>query len=172
MKGTILSCVKELVEKKFGAAAWTKVLEAAGQPGALFLAGGDVPDEKAMKILGAASKVSGLSMQALMDAFGDYWANDYSDKMYPQYYAEHKTAKDFLRGMDALHERLTKSIPNAKPPRFAYESETPNSFVMIYRSARGLGDMLPGLIAGVARHYRTKIAVKKLGTDRFELKFA
>ncbi len=171
MKGTILVCLKELVEKRFGKPAWDGALTAAGVPGQLFLAPADVPDETVMKVLAALSKTTNTSGQALMDAFGDYWANEYATRVYASYYRQHETAMDFLLGMDKLHQTMTKTIPNAHPPHFTYERKGDRSFVMTYASPRHLGAMVPGLVRGVARRYGTRCTIRDLGGDRFEVAF-
>jgi hypothetical protein len=171
MKGTIVVCLKELVEKKFGKPVWAQALVEAGVPNQVFLAPADVPDAAVMKILGALSNVTHASAQALMDAFGDHWANDYAPRVYSVYFRQHRTAMEFLLAMDALHGTVTKSIPNAHPPRFTYEKKGPKSFVMTYASQRGLGAMVPGLVRGVARHYGEQCTVKDLGGARFEVNF-
>jgi len=171
MKGTILVCLKELVEKKFGKPVWEKALAAAGVPGQIFLAPADVPDATVMTILGELSKATKAPAQALLDAFGDYWANEYATRVYASYYRQHDTAMDFLLGMDALHQSMTKTIPNAHPPRFTYERKGDKSFVMTYQSPRKLGAMVPGLVRGVARRYGTRCSIRDLGGDRFEVTF-
>jgi hypothetical protein len=171
MKGTILTCVQRLVESRAGKPAWEKVLQTAGCPGAMFVPSADVPDATAMKVIGAVGPVTGMSTQKVMDSFGDYWANDYASDMYAAYFAQARTAMEFLLGMDALHEKVTRTVANARPPRFKYENKTDKSFEMVYDSARGLPDLIPGLVKGVARRYKTTVTVDKLGTNRFRVTF-
>lgn len=171
MKGTIVACLKELVEKKFGKPAWAQTLAEAGVPGQVFLAPSDVQDATVMKILGALSKVTSTPAQGLMDAFGDYWSTEYAPRLYATYFRQHKTAMDFLLAMDEVHASVTRSIPNAHPPRFTYEKKGPKSFVMSYASQRGLAAMVPGLVRGVARKFGEQCAVKDLGGGRFEITF-
>ncbi len=171
MKGTILVCLKELVEKRFGKAAWDKALAAAGVPGQLFLAPADVPDATALGILGALANITSTPAQTLMDAFGDYWANEYAPETYAAFYRQYDTAMDFLLGVDAIHQAATKSIQNAHPPRFTYERKGEKAFVMTYRSHRALGGLVPGLVHGIARYYGTKCTVRDLGGGRFEVGF-
>ncbi len=171
MKGTILTCVQRLVESRAGKPAWEKVLKAAGCPGAMFVPSGDVPDATAMKVIGAVGPVTGMSSQKVMDAFGDYWANEYASDMYAAYFAQASTAMEFLLGMDALHAKVTRTIPNAKPPRFKYEKKTDKSFEMSYDSGRGLAGLIPGLVKGVARRYKTTVTIDQLSPGRFKVTF-
>ena len=172
MKGTIVVCLKELVEKKFGKPTWTQTLSEAGVTSQVFLAPSDVPDSTVVKILGALADVTHMPAQALMDAFGDYWANEYAPRLYDAYFRQHASAMSFLLAMDTLHASVTKTVPNAHPPRFTYEKQGPKAFVMTYASHRGLGAMVPGLVRGIARHYHERCTVKELGGNRFEVSFA
>ncbi len=171
MKGTILVCLKELVEKRFGKATWDRAMAEAAVPHQLFLAHTDVPDATVTALLGALSKISGLPAKALLDAFGDYWANDYATRVYAAHYRQHETAMAFLLSVDGLHKSMTRTIPNAHPPRFTYEVKGEKSFVMSYDSPRKLAGLVPGLVRGVARRYGTTCTVRELPGDRFEVTF-
>ncbi len=171
MKGTILACAQRLVESRFGKPTWEKVLQIAGCPGAVFLMTADVPDATAMKVVRAVGAATGLSSEKVMDAFGDYWANEYASEIYSAYFTRCSSAKDFLLGMDEVHAKVTRTMANARPPRFKYENKTDRSFEMVYESDRGLGDMIPGLVKGVARRYRTACTIERLGPTRFKITF-
>jgi hypothetical protein len=43
---------------------------------------------------------------------------------------------------------------------------------MEYESHRGLAEMVPGLVKGVARKYGEHVSVKRSGSNRFELTFS
>jgi hypothetical protein len=171
MKGTIVVCVKELVEKKFGKPAWEKALAEAGTPGKTFLASADVPDATVLKILTSLTTISKLSMEQLMEAFGDFWVNDYGTRVYGAAFVRHASAMDFLLGLDDLHTAMTKTIPNARPPRFRIEKTSAKTLVLAYQSPRKLGAMVPGLVRGVARKYGTPCTVRDLGGEKYEVSF-
>lgn len=44
--------------------------------------------------------------------------------------------RDFLNGLDNLHEYMRFSYPKLKPPSFFVEKESPNGLVLHYRSKR------------------------------------
>lgn len=70
-------------------------------------------------IAGAAS----LSMEQLMEAFGEYWSTVYGPNIYGAYFSDAKSARELLLNLDHIHEVMTKSIKVARPPRFRYGVE-------------------------------------------------
>jgi len=117
-------------------------------------------------------QIFGITSQQAADAFGEYWVCNFAPKIYGIYYKEAKNGKDFLLKMDSVHERTAKSVPGAQPPRFEYQQKDDKTLVMIYKSKRGLIDILIGLIKGVGKYYKENLTVTKLGPDRVEIKFA
>ena len=173
MKGTIVRCLEEMVVTQFGEDKWQKSLEDAGiKSSRIFLPFEDVEDSVVMKLVTAVCKNLNISLSQAADAFGDYWVNVYSQKLYPQYYAKHKTARDFLLDMDAVHVAMTKTIKDAKPPRFEYEWKSEDTLIMHYNSHRGLIDFAVGLVKGVGKFYNETLRVTKLGSDKIEIVFS
>ncbi len=172
MKGTIVKCLQNLVVEKFGKDKWEKSLEDVGiSKSTLFMPIADVDDSTVLKVVQAVCKNLGLTLEQLADYFGDYWVNVYSQKYYHLYYAKHKTAKDFLLDMDNVHITMTKTMKNARPPRFTYEWENDKNLIMHYKSHRGLIDFLVGLAKGVGTFYNENISVSKIGTDKIRIVF-
>jgi hypothetical protein len=172
MKGTIVRCLEELVVKQFGKDKWEKSLEEAGiKNPRMFLPFEDVEDSVVLKLITTVCKNLNISLSQAADAFGDYWVNVYSQKLYPQYYAIHKTARDFLLGMDAVHVAMTRTIKDAKPPRFEYEWKNEDTLIMHYKSHRGLTDFAVGLIKGVGKFYNEELRITTFGTDKIEIVF-
>lgn len=172
MKGSIVKCLQELVVSTGGKEVWKTSLEKAGvNPATIFLPVADVDDAVAMNIVKAVCETMGLSIQEAADAFGDYWVNIYSQKIYPSFYQSHADAKTFLLAMDDLHVKVTNSIQNSKPPRFRYEKESDGSLLMHYQSHRGMIDFLVGLIKGVGIYYKEELKVEKLDETRVRVSF-
>ncbi len=164
--------MQELVVEKFGEPKWQEVLLSSGYPqNEIFLAGSDVEDAKFNDLAKNALEILGLTFDQFSDAFGDYWVNVYSPRLYGHLYQKHKCAKDFLLGMDDVHVMLTKTIPNAHPPRFTYSWLAPNRLIMRYNSSRNLSGLVVGLAKGVGRYYKENLAVRKVGAQDIEIVF-
>ena len=172
MKGIILTCAAELVSTKFGADKWKAVLAASQLPEEkVFLASDDVDDAKALEVIGNTAKVLNLSLGQVADAFGDYWVNDYAPKIYGHYYRKSKDARSFLLSIAAIHVSTTKSMANARPPKFEYSWPEKDLLEMKYISHRGLIDILVGLVKGVSRYYDEPLEITKVGSDKLHIRF-
>ncbi len=172
MKGAIVIAMREMVHKKFGKAKWEEALRAAGvdqEP--LLFPSMDVDEQVCLKMIDALCGVLGLPLDQVARAFGDYWVNVYSQKIYGSFYMGVNTARDFLLKMDAVHVAMTRNMPDASPPRFEYEWRDEKTLIITYRSKRKLIDLAVGLIEGVGRFYKEDLQVAKLGPDRIEIIF-
>jgi hypothetical protein len=173
VKGVIACCLKDLIVSLRGTEMWEKCLQDAGvDKKASFLPVSDVPDAQMMSVVGAVCKNMGLTVEQAADAFGDYWVNVYSQKMYKHFFARHKTARDFLLAMDQVHVVMTDSMKNAHPPRFTYEWKDGKTLIMHYASGRGLIDFLAGLAKGVGKYYKEQLQISKIGSDQVKIVFA
>ena len=172
MKGVIVLALREMVIEKFGIDKWKNGLVKAGigkEP--LIMPISNVDDQIFLRVVNSLCEVLNISFIQAADAFGDYWVNVYSQKMYRVYYENVKTAKEFLLKMDSVHVASTKSIPGANPPRFDYEWKDEKILIMKYKSQRGLIDFMVGLIKGVGKFYKEDLKVTKLGSDKVEIVF-
>jgi len=172
MKGVIVLSLKEMVQNRFGEGKWKEALKQAGiEKEPIVLPQTDVEDGIELNVVKSLCNVLSLPLQELADAFGDYWVNVYSQRIYSNYYKRAKTAREFLMMMDSVHTDLTKSMPNAHPPKFKYETPDEKRLIMTYISDRGLIDFMVGLIKGVGRFYKEDLKVKKIGNDKVEIVF-
>ena len=171
MKGSILSCLEELVVTRFGRDKWEQSLEDAGlKKSTVFLPITDYDDSKTMQVVEAVCKNLQISLEQAADAFGDHWVNAYSQELYDHFYAD-RTAKDFLLNMDNVHVAITKNMKNARPPRFEYEWKDEKTLIMHYKSHRPLVDFVVGLVKGVGKYYKEDLGVTKIGSNKVQIVF-
>lgn len=172
MKGSIARCIGDLVTTRFGKHTWEEVLEGAGMSrSTVILDIENVPDPQIMKLVESTMKTTGLSWQAMADAFGDHWVNVYSQMAYSHLYLKHSNAKEFLLSMDDLHLMITRKIENAHPPHFEYRWKDEHTLHLAYKSSRQMIDILVGLIKGVGKHYKQALTVRKLSESCVEVVF-
>jgi Haem-NO-binding len=166
MKGTILKCMEGLVIKQLGAAKWKEALTHAGMPVTrAFRTLEDIPDGDAMALMKGIATATSLSMEQVMEAFGEHWSSIYAPTLYGAYFAQAKTARDLLLNLDKIHEVVTRTMKSARPPRFRYEWKGDKHLIMRYESARGLVQLMPGLIRGVGKYYKQSLKVSLTGND-------
>jgi len=173
MKGVIFACLKELVENEYGQQRWGNVLERAGLPVTMrVLPIADVDDAVVMKVVGATCEELGITQQQAADAFGRQWACSYAPKMYGVFYEGITSTKEFLLKLDDIHVATTRTIVNARPPRFEYQDVDENTLIMEYHSPRGLMPFFTGLVRGLAENYGEKATVSSLGDNKVEIVFS
>ncbi len=172
MKGTIIKCLQEMVEKRHSKESWQQILNEAGLEGPQFFSlSSDVPDTDAIGLFEATASVLGLSPEATSDAFGDHWVNDYAARVYQTLYARLRSAREFILALDGVHMMVTNTIENAHPPRFDYQEEGDDTLIVTYKSQRGLIDLYVGLARGVGRYFSTPMQVTKLGASQVRIRF-
>lgn len=173
MKGTIVKCLKELVETKFGKDKWTTICEKTSFPtNTLISLTADIDDPTVMKLIQNTCSTLGITMEQAADAFGDYWVNNYAPAIYKSIFTKYKSAREFILGMDDVHIMVTKTVPNAIPPRFTYSFSDDKTLVMTYDSKRGLILILMGLVKGLGRYFNEKLTVSKINDKSIKIVFS
>ncbi len=172
MKGTIARCLAEMVTKRFGKDKWQDALEKAGlNKNTRFMSTENVDDAATMKVVNSVCSVLNITPTQSADAFGDYWSTVYAPTMYGAFYDAADSAREFLLKLDRVHTTMTRTMPDAHPPRFEYEWQDDKTLIMIYKSHRGLIDFVVGLAKGVGKYYKENLYVSKLGSDRVKIVF-
>jgi hypothetical protein len=173
MKGTIVKCLEELVITQFGKDKWEAILEDADMSASTVIWPlSDIADAQVLKLVEATCENLGISLVEAADAFGDYWVNVYSQRMYPLYYARNQTAKDFLLDLDNVHVEMTHMMERARPPRFDHEWEDDRTLTIRYKSDRGLLDFAVGLVKAVGKHYGEDLKASRSEPDKVRIVFA
>ena len=173
MKGIIAECLGKMVVAQFGQDKWEKSLQDVGlRPFTVFWPTSNIDDAKVMELVAAVCKNLDISLAQAADAFGEYWINFYTPYTYPQYYARHSTARDFLLDLNNLHLEMTRMIKDARPPQFDYTWRDDETLVIHYKSHRGLVDFVVGIAKGVGKYYEENLDVSKVGTDTVVVVFA
>jgi hypothetical protein len=155
MKGVVFNLLEEMVEQEFGMAVWDALLEETGQDG-IYVSTESYPDEMLVALVVAAHEKSGIPVNDLVRAFGEF--------MFPRFYAQNQkffqpgmTLKEFLLLVDrVIHVEVRKLHPDAGLPQFDYIDEQDNELTMIYSSPRKMCMLAEGLITGAAKHFDTE----------------
>lgn len=171
MKGVIADCLTEMIQTKFGADRLDAVFSAANLPKQRFLATENIPDNDVLKLFSATCSVLKVSEEKAAEAFGEYWCVSYAPRIYKGYFAGAKGAKQFLMNMKRVHEIVTQSIPDARPPVFDFVDSAPNKLTMKYSSARNLQAIWLGCVKGVGVAFREKLAIRSLDRNSVEITF-
>ncbi|MEO8877553.1 MAG: heme NO-binding domain-containing protein [Polyangiaceae bacterium] len=172
MKGTVLACLREVVIKASDDATWQACLaDARVAPFTIFSLAEDVPDAQAIAIVQAVCARLGLSAAQAGDAFGEHWINTYAPRLYKQLFSKYKSSRELFIDINNMHDRVMRHVPNAKPPRFRLEWQSPTSLIMHYESHRGLIDIAVGMARAVGGFYGEALIVTKTSQKSLRVEF-
>ena len=164
MYGLINQAVKDLVYTTGGESLWRAVCTTAALDLDEFDALEPYPDEVTFSLVAAASEHLGIPQADILRRFGRHWilftaAQGYGDIM-AMFGRDFRTC---LRNLNRMHAHMGAMMPALRPPRFVTEEPSPHDLVVHYYSHRnGLGDLVVGLLEGLAEKYGEQIQIESL----------
>jgi len=173
MKGTIHKCIEKLITEKFGQQTWQECLKGVDlDEDHVFMMNEDVDEALTMKLITQViPSVCHLSVQQVLDAFGHFWINDYTAKVYAPYFEGSHSSKDLITKLDFIHSTVTQNIPNSRPPRLSFEWVNVNTLSITYKSDRGLIDLFISIAKGVGAYYKEDLQISKISDQVLEVSF-
>lgn len=172
MKGVIADCLSKFVSEKFGLDKWHTILTMSDMnEKTIFPITQDIDDARVMSLVENSCKVLNISLAQAADAFGEYWVNQYATEMYNVYYNKYDNARDFIKGMDAVHATTTNTMQNAHPPRFEFEDIDDKTLLVTYKSSRNMIDFYMGLVKGVGIYFKTPLKIEKISGNQVKIIF-
>lgn len=158
MKGHIFNLLEKFIIEVSDEMIYEEILDSCNfitqEP---FVRPGTYPDEDLNELVEKTVERLGLTPKDAHFAFGK-WVFPHLVKIAPPEALNHDNPKDLLLALDHIHTvELKKVIPDAQPPRFYCTDTGPDSLDMIYSSARGMFDLVDGVLASVEEYYSTKI---------------
>jgi hypothetical protein len=161
MHGIILSELKRYVEARKGAAAWPLLLEKAGLGDARYLANETYPDRDVVAIVGAASAMTGVDAQALLEDFGEFIAPNlleiYSALIRPEW----RTLDVILNTERNVHTVVRMKSRGATPPELKAVRTGPDQVILTYDSPRKMCAVAKGIARGLALHFHETIEISE-----------
>ena len=161
MYGLINSALQSMIREKFGDEQWQKVLEASGVPAESFLTMRSYDDKITYDLAFAAADVLGAPVAACLEMFGEYWILETASKSYgPLMDASGEDMVEFLSNLNALHDRITSTFLNYRPPEFRVETLGEDRHRVHYLSEReGLEPFVVGLLKGLAQRFDCELDI-------------
>ncbi len=161
MHGIIHSELKKFVETAHGADAWKAVLKEAGLGSKVYLSNTTNADEEAAAIVGAASKLTGMPADDILESFGEFIVpalmSTYGSMTKPTW----KTMEMLLHTEETIHKAVRLKSPGAQPPRLKFKKTGPNKLKFNYNSWRQMSAVAKGIIKGVAKHYGETVEIQE-----------
>lgn len=174
MKGTIHYCLEEVIVTKHGQEAWDKICEAAGKDKGFSygtLIRDNIDEVQSIELFVVSANTIGIPLNELFDDFGIHWCVEYSPKLYGVFYRGMVSTKDAILKLDDVHDRVTKHISGAFPPRFKYDWVSETVLEVTYVSDRNLIDLFISLIKGLDQKFGDETEIMKVNEHKISLKF-
>ncbi|XP_046395212.1 soluble guanylate cyclase 88E-like [Ischnura elegans] len=158
MYGLLLENLSEFIKAAYGEDAWEEIRRLASVDQPSFSIHQVYPEGLIPKLAKKAIEVLGITEKEFFDQMGVYFVGFVGQYGYDQVLSVlGRQLRDFLNGLDNLHEYLKFSYPRMKAPSFICENETEDGLTLHYRSKRrGFVFYTMGQIREVARHFYHK----------------
>jgi hypothetical protein len=119
MYGLIHNALKNMVVRDHGEPLWKLILESTEIEADVFLSMRQYDDNTTLTLIAASAKATNMEVEAFLEAFGFYWLTVFAPT---DYGALLKLTGDdpfeFLRNLNSLHERISISFLEFRPPAF------------------------------------------------------
>ena len=161
MYGLINSALQSMIRDKFGDEQWRRVFEASGVPEDSFLTMRSYDDKITYDLAYAAADVLGAPVATCLEMFGEYWILETASKSYgPLMDASGSNMVEFLSNLNALHDRITSTFLNYRPPEFRIEPLEDDRYLVHYVSEReGMEPFVVGLLQGLAQRFNCELKI-------------
>ena len=163
MYGLILEGICQAIKAKYGEDTWREIKQHSGIHHSTFNIHKSYSETLIPRITKAAHEITGCTQTELMDIFGNSFVSFVGQFGYDRILKVlGRNLRDFLNGLDNLHEYLRFSYPKLKPPSFFCEHETKDGLTLHYRSKRkGFVYYVCGQIKAVGRvFYDTPVEIE------------
>lgn len=169
MKGTVVSSWVDSSRILFGNDVVNDALKTFGLSSTyIFSPLEDVDDKIAIGIVEHIGNSAGKNKDEMWFIMGEENVKTFS-KLYPGFF-RHDSAYQFLKSMNDVHIIVMKRFRGAKPPILDVTPISSKEIYFTYRSKRGMGSYLKGLISGVASYFKENIEVEEVSKSEAEIK--
>jgi len=112
------------------------LLRNAGLASKTYLPVQEYPDAEIVAIIGAASSITGLSVSAVLEDFGEFIAPALIKMFGHLLWAEWKTIDVVENTEGTVHSVVRVKNPGAQPPKLKTRRNGPDEVVLVYTSPR------------------------------------
>lgn len=162
MYGLLLESVEIYLKETYGDDAWEKIRKLARVETMAFSTHKRYSESIIPDLARACSLVLNIEEDDIMDAFGVSFVSFVGQYGYDKILSVlGRNMRDFLNGLDNLHEYLRFSYPKLKPPSFFCTNESTTGLTLHYRSKRkGFVHYVKGQIRQVGKlFYKVEIII-------------
>jgi predicted hydrocarbon binding protein len=152
--------LEKFVTDQLGEGAWGKLTKEAGiAPGRTYKPRFMYPDEELVVLVQTGSKVTGIPVPALLEAFGEFIAPAFLELYWKAIEPSWQTLDVIENTEAAIHTVVRLDHPGALPPYLTAQRTGPNEVAVTYTSPRKLCFVGKGICRGIARHFGESIEI-------------
>jgi predicted hydrocarbon binding protein len=148
MHGIIFNQLHSYAQARMGEHGWETLMKEAKLPPRIYLAFQSYPDEEAVALVLAASRVTGRSVRFLLEDFGEFIVPGLM-KIYRGFIQPGWGILEVVENAERIHEKVRKD-PHAKPPRLECHRVDGSTVRVVYASPRKLCGVGIGFVRGLA----------------------
>ena len=137
MYGLLLDSIQKFLREKYGERYWANIRRRANLQNHWFVTHEVYSDSVMQDLVEAAAAELGEDRGTVMMMFGEYFVQNIGRYGYARLLRVlGRDLRDFLNGLDDLHEYLRFSYPKMRPPSFICENESPEGMLLHYTTKR------------------------------------
>jgi hypothetical protein len=180
MHGAVNQAVEDLIVSKFDENTWLKIKKESGFTEEMFLSNEPYPDQLTFDLVVATHNVTGMEVEDVLKALGEYWVLETGVKKYGALLKSGGDGfEEFVMYLPKFHGRVMLLYPNIIPPEFEVEKTMEGEMILQYHSQRdGLTMFVYGLMIGIGKMFDHPIEVEVINeklkgsnNDTFLLKY-
>jgi hypothetical protein len=162
MYGIVNKAIEDLVRANFGDDKWEAVKERSAVDVDYFISNEPYDDDITYKLAGAVAEEMNMSVQSVLEAFGEWWILKTGKEKYGGLMeAGGSSLREFLVNLPIFHNRIMLIYPKLTPPEFKVSNIEDSSIHVHYYSKReGLQEFVRGLLQGLAKMYDTSAQIE------------
>jgi hypothetical protein len=166
MYGIVNKSIEELVRENFGDDKWDAVKKRSGIDVDFFISNEPYNDDITYKLAGAISEEMNISVEAVLNTFGEWWILKTTKEKYGGLMqAGGSNLKEFLINLPLFHNHIMLLYPKLTPPEFKVSDVEDKSIHIHYHSKRpGLQEFVRGLLSGLSKLYETETLIELLNS--------
>lgn len=162
MYGIVNKAIEDLVKANFGEDKWEAVKERSGVDVDFFISNEPYNDDITYKLAGAVSEEMNMTVEKVLEAFGEWWILKTGKEKYGGLMSAGGTnLREFLVNLPIFHNRVMLIYPKLTPPEFKVSDIQDRSIHVHYFSKReGLQEFVRGLLSGLGKMYDTPVEIE------------
>lgn len=167
MYGIVNKAIQDLVVTSAGEQVWAQVRQQAGLNNIELDVTENYDDQISLDLVGAASRILGMSVDTLLFEFGHHWVRYTNSEGWSSHF---KMTGDSLIQclieLDEVHIRVKDAMPEGCMPLFSV-SESGEDFYLDYFSTRkGFAPMVMGILKGLCEQFEESWDITHLPPPR------